>query len=83
MSVKVMLELKPNQIEEILERLSIQEKLRIIRKLENQTWAKRLDGVVTRIRKRLRQNPISDTEITQICEEARQKIYNGRNKSCN
>lgn len=83
MSVKVMLEFKPNQIEEILEKLSIQEKLRIIRKFENQTWAKRLDDVIGRIRKGFRQNPISDKEITQICEETRQKIYNERNKSRN
>ena len=80
---KVTLELNPNQVEELVERLSIEDKIRLVRKLEQETWAKRLDEVVSRIRKRFRQNPLSDKEITQICEETRQRLYNERTKGRN
>ena len=80
---KITLELNPNQVEELVDRLSIEDKIRLVRRLESETWAKRLDEVVSRIRKRFRQNPISDKEITKICEEARQRSYNERVKGRN
>ena len=83
MSNKILLELNPNQIEALIERLSIDDKIRLVKKLEQETWAKRLDEVVTRIRKRFKQNPLSDKEITRICEETRQKLYNERTKGRN
>ena len=83
MSNKVTLELDPTQVEELVEKLSIQDKIQLIRKLENETWAQRLDEVVGRIRKRFKQNPISDKEITRICEETRQRIYNEKVKRRN
>ena len=83
MSNKITLELNPNQVEELVEKLSIQDKIRIVRKLQQETWAKRLDDVVFRIRKHFKQNPISDKEITRICEETRQRLYNERVKSRN
>ena len=70
-------------VEELVEKLSIQDKINLVRKLENETWAKRLDEVVSRIRKRFREAPISDKEIRQICEETRQRLYNERLKSRN
>lgn len=81
MSNKVTLELNPNEVEKLVEKLSIKDKLRLVRKLEKETWAKRLDEVVSRIRKRFRQAPISDKEIRRICEETRQRLYNERIKS--
>ena len=77
------LELNPNQVEKLVERLPLEDKIRLVRKLEGETWARRLDEVVFRIRKRFKSNPISDKEITQICEETRQRLYNERNKSRN
>lgn len=83
MSNKVMLELNPNQVEELIDRLSIEDKIRLVRKLENETWARRLDEVVFRIRKRFKRASISNKEIRQICEETRQKLYNERAKGRN
>ena len=80
---KVILELNPNVVEELVEKLSIQDKIKLVRKLENETWAKRLHEVVSRIRKRFKEAPISDKEIRQICEETRQRLYNERLKSRN
>lgn len=83
MSNKITLELSPNQIESLVDKLSIEEKIRLVRKLEQETWARRLDAVVSRIRNRFKRNPISDKEITLICEEVRQRLYNERTKSRN
>lgn len=83
MSNKVTLELNPKEVEKLVEKLSIEDKIRLVRRLENETWAKRLDEVVSRIRKRFKRNPISDREIRRICEETRQRLYNERTKSRN
>ena len=83
MSNKLTLEFNPNQVEELINKLSIEDKIKLVRKLENETWARRLDEVVFRIRKRFKKNPISDKEIQQICEETRQRLYNERIKSHN
>lgn len=83
MSNKVTLELNPKEVEELVEKLSIEDKIRLVRRLENETWAKRLDEVVSRIRKRFKRNPISDREIRRICEETHQRLYNERTKSRN
>ena len=83
MSNKIVLEVTPSQIETLVDRLSIEDKIRIVRKLERETWARRLDEVVSRIRSRFRQNPISDKEIVRICEDVRQRLYNERTKSRN
>lgn len=80
---KITLELNPGDVEELVEKLSVQDKIKLVRKLENETWAQRLDEVVSRIRKRFNQAPISSKEIQQICEETRQKLYNERAKSRN
>ena len=80
---KVVLELNPDEVERLVEKLSIEDKIRLVRKLENETWARRLDDVVLKIRRRFRERPISNKEIIQICEETRQRLYNERTKSRN
>ena len=83
MSSKIALELNPAQVEDLIDKLSIEDKIRLVRKLENETWARRLDEVVLRIRKRFKRTSISDKEIREICEETRQRLYNKRTKSRN
>lgn len=75
---KVLIEVNPEQISKAIDRLSIRDKIRLVRRLENETWAQRLDEVVGRIRKRFKENPISDKEITRICEETRRRLYHER-----
>ena len=83
MANKVVLELNINQVEKLVDNLPIEDKIRLARKLETQTWPVRLDAVVGRVRKRFKKIPISDKEIRQICEETRQRLYDERTKSCN
>lgn len=83
MSNKFILELDPVAVEQLVDKLSMDDKIRLVRKLENETWARRLDEVIFRIRKRFKQARMSDKEILRICEETRQKFYNERIKGRN
>ena len=62
-------------VKELIGRLPIEERIRLVKDLERETWAKRLDAVVKRIRKRFKKHPISSQEITAICDEVRQRNY--------
>ena len=75
MTNKVTLELNPNQVEELVERLSIEDKIRLVRKLENETWAKRLDEVVSKMRRKIKEVGITDKDIDHLCEEVK-RDYN-------
>ena len=77
---KISLELNPSQVEALVDKLPAREKIRLVRKLTRQTWAKQLDNIVTRIRKRFKESPISDKEIQQEIEEVRRQIYGARRR---
>ncbi|MDP2905325.1 MAG: hypothetical protein Q8O22_03375 [Candidatus Omnitrophota bacterium] len=83
MSNKFILELDPVAVEQLVDKLSMDDKIRLVRKLENETWARRLDEVVFSIRKRFKRARMSDKEVLRICEETRQKFYNERIKGRN
>ena len=76
MSNKVILELNPHQVEELVEGLSIEDKIKLVRKLENETWARKLDMVVQRMRRNIKKAKISDREIDNICEEVKREYDN-------
>lgn len=79
----ITLELDKEKVVSIIKQLPLDDKIRIFKVLEKETWARRLDEVVSRIRKRFKQNPISNKEIIRICEVTRQRLYNERTKSRN
>jgi hypothetical protein len=80
---KINLSLDVKDVEKLVEKLSIPDKIRLVRKLEQETWAKRLDEVVSRVKKKFKKAPLSDKEITKICKETRRRLYNERTKSNN
>lgn len=80
---KVNLSLDVKDVEKLVEKLSIPDKIRLVRKLEEETWAKRLDETVSQIRKKFKKNPLPDKEIAKICKETRQRLYNERAKGNN
>lgn len=79
MQGKVILELRPTQVEELVERLSIQDKIRLVKKLEGETWVNRLDNIVQKMRKRIRETKFSIKEIDHICEEVKRE-YDERHR---
>lgn len=75
MSNKVTLELSPNQVEELIEKLPMEEKIKLVRKLEKETWRKRMDKILKNIDERRKKYKISTKEISQEIEKARQEFY--------
>jgi Mg/Co/Ni transporter MgtE len=71
----ITLELSPSQVESLVERLPLEDKIRLVRRLEKETWAKRLGVVVEKMRKHVKEKGITDKEIDRICEEVRKERY--------
>lgn len=78
---KINLSLDVKDIEKLVEKLSIPDKIRLVRKLEQETWQERMKRITANIRRKAKKNPISQKEITHICEEVRQELYEERIKS--
>jgi hypothetical protein len=72
---KIVLELNPTQIEKLVEKLSSEDKIRLVRKLERQTWGQRIDGLFKKIDQRRKKYPVSNKEIKQEIATIRSQIY--------
>lgn len=72
---KVAVELDIKQIESAIANLGVPDKIKLVKKLERETRRQRWDSLVARIRQRFRKNPISNAEITALCEEVRQQRH--------
>lgn len=69
-----------HQVEEVVEQLDIRTKLRLVQKLEEETWNERWDKLFADIDRRLKKHPISEIEIAKEVEAVRRKLYGkGRN----
>lgn len=60
---RITLELTPRQIDELIEKLTIAEKIKIVEKLERETLCQRWNKIFKDIDKRLKKFPISKKEI--------------------
>jgi len=81
MASKITLELNSAQIEALVEKLPVAEKIKLVRKLESETWPERLDDVVLTIRKQFKKSSISDNDIRRLCEAARLRTGHEKTKS--
>ena len=72
---KVTIELGPEQIERIVEDLTIEQKLRLVRKLEKETLSQRWDNLLKTIDERRKKYPISQQEINKEIALARKEFY--------
>lgn len=61
-------------IRELIERMPISKRIELVRELERETWAKRLDNVVNKIRHQIKRIP-NEEEITRLCKKARKRVY--------
>jgi len=71
----VNINLRINDISNIVEQLDIREKILLIQKLEEETWSKRFDQLHGRIRRRVKQYPINEQEIIHEVEQTRKQRY--------
>ena len=72
---KITLEFNNKQIERIVEGLSIQEKLRLVYKLEKETLCQRWSNLLKIIDTRLKKYPISEQGIDTEIQRARKEHY--------
>ena len=64
-----------NDISNIIGQLNIQEKLNLLRSLEEETWSMRFNQILRRIRGRAYHNMISEAEITREVKEVRTRRF--------
>lgn len=72
---KIMLELSPNQVEELVEKLDLQEKMQLVQRLEKETRRARWGTILKDIDARLKKFPTSEEEITKEIEAYRKEKY--------
>ena len=77
---KITIEIDNKQVEKIVENLPIEEKLRLVYKLEKETLRQRWNDLLNIIDERLKRHPISKQEISKEIERARKEHYA---KRCN
>lgn len=65
----------PIDIDMIVKHLPLREKIRLVHQLERETWASRLDDVVSRIRTRPSVRQLTEREITRLVEDVRKARY--------
>ena len=78
---KITPDLAINVIEYAFDRLPTEAKLRVVDKLQHKTRKQRWQKLIKSIRQRATKSPVSEKEITAICEEVRQKRHARRTKS--
>ena len=70
---KITMDIDTQQIEQIIDRMPMREKVKLVEHLEKKTWPNRFKALLKRIDAKASQHPISEEEITQACEEVRHK----------
>lgn len=71
----VNINLRVNDISNIVGQLGLQEKIKLIQKLEEETWSKRFNQLLEKIRSRVKDSPISEQEIIDEVEQTRKQHY--------
>ncbi|PIV53471.1 MAG: hypothetical protein COY53_09945 [Elusimicrobia bacterium CG_4_10_14_0_8_um_filter_37_32] len=79
---KVAIEIDVKQIELAIENLDIPNKIRIARRLERETRRERWNNVLSKIDRRYVKSPISEKEISRVCDKVRQERYDKNPESC-
>ena len=72
---KVTIDFSIQQIELIVARLPIQQKLRLVRKLEKETLKERWKRLLKGIQDNLKKYPMSEEEMDQEIQQARKEHY--------
>ncbi|MBM3254309.1 MAG: hypothetical protein FJZ16_08660 [Candidatus Omnitrophica bacterium] len=78
---KISLELDTSTIEQLVEKMPMAVKIRLVRKLEKETLAKRIDELLNKIEQRGKKYPISQTKILEEIQIVRRQIYGSKGGS--
>lgn len=72
---KVTLDLDIKKAKELIKQMPLKDKIKLIRELEKETWAKRINKILKNIDARRKKCKISNKEISQEIEKARREFY--------
>ena len=78
MTYKFSKEFSVEQIEGLVNQLPMDKKIRLVRKLEKETWAKRLQNIFDKTDVRRKKSRLSSKEIWDEVRQARREFYAGR-----
>ena len=78
--IKVNVELDIKEAQNLIRQMPMEDKIKLVRELSKETWAKRMAKVFKSIDQRRKKHPISQKEINRIVEEARQEFYDRRRR---
>ncbi len=71
----VNLELNIKEAKNLIEQMPLEDKIKLVRDLLRENWAKRINIIVKNIEERRRIHKISNKEITREIEKARRDFY--------
>jgi hypothetical protein len=77
---KVSVELSAKQAEQLLDQLSVQVKIRLVRRWEQQTWPERFRQLLQQMDHRIQQDPRLVREALQVVGPARRAFYASRRR---
>ena len=77
----VTLDLNIEQIENLVEKFNLKQKIQLLDKLAKETRKARWNDLIKRIHARAAKYPVSDAEITKICKQVRSERYEKRTES--
>lgn len=66
-------------IENLIQQLSVKEKIKLVHELERQTRRQRWAPLLNRLQKRAAKKPVTEKEIVAMVKEARQEL-NGKGR---
>ena len=69
------LEIALSQIEKLIEQLNEREKIKLVRRLEEETLPSRWRALLRQIDKRRKKYPVSQKEIEETVGKVRQELY--------
>jgi len=67
-------------LERAVDTLSPADKLRLIQRLERQTWGARIGRLLARIDARVKRRPLPEGKISALVEQVRQELYAQRGR---
>lgn len=68
------------ELEKVLDALPYALKLRLVQRLERQTWGARIDRLLSRIDARVKRKPLPEAQMTALVEQVRQELYAQRGR---
>ena len=72
---KITVDVDIQEAKDLIRQMPLEEKIKLVRELQKETWAKRLNRVLGNIDQRRKKYKITNQEISQEIEKARQEFY--------